>query len=208
MSQARLLIGAGVRCTDGDGGRLQRIIVDPVHNRLTHLAVKPDELQGGRLVPADLIASAGVEILLRCTTAEFARLEPAEESSPQHTASWPYAGDDRGGRFPAGVEGIERDTGYGNRTVTRDRIPDGGLEIRRGETVRATDGDAGRIQGLIIDLPEMYLTHLLAGVGRLFGRRQIAVPVGSVTGFGDGIQLNLTREQVEALPELVARPKA
>jgi hypothetical protein len=208
MAETRLLIGAVVRCTDGDLGRLQRIIVDPVHSRLTHLAVKPDELQGGRLVPADLIASAGVEILLRCTTAEFARLEPAEETSPQQTASWPYVSDEQGGRFPAGVEGIERDTGYGNRTVTRDRIPDGGVEIRRGETLHATDGDAGRIQGLIIDLPETYLTHLLAGVGRLFGRRQIAVPIGSVTGFGDGVQLNLAREQVRALPELVAHPKS
>jgi sporulation protein YlmC with PRC-barrel domain len=208
MTETRLLIGADVRYTDGDLGRLQRIIVDPVHNRLTHLAVKPDEFQGGRLAPAGLIASAGVDILLRCTTAEFARLEPAEESSPQHTASWPYVSDERGGRFPAGVEGIERDTGYGNRTVTRDRIPDGGVEIRRGETLHATDGDAGRVQGLIIDLPETYLTHLLAGVGRLFGRRQIAVPIGSVTGFGDGIQLNLSQEQVRALPELAAHPKS
>lgn len=208
MTETWLLIGADVRCSDGGRGRLQRIIVDPVRNRLTYLDVRSDELHGGRLVPADLIASAGVEILLRCTTADFARLESAEETSPQHTASWPYGSDERGGRFPAGVEGIERDTGYGNRTVTRDRIPDGGVEIRRGETLHATDGDAGRIQGLIIDLPGAKLTHLLAGVGRLFGRRQIAVPIGSVMGFGDGIQLNLTRELVHALPQLAAHPKS
>ena len=206
MTETRLLFGTDVRCTDGACGRLQRVIVDPLHNQLTHLAVKPDGLQGGRLVPADLIASADTEIQLRCTTAEFARLESAEETSQQHTASWPYASDERGGRFPAGVEGIERDTGYGNRTVTRDRIPDGGAELRRGETLHATDGDAGRIQGLIIDLPEAFVTHLLVSAGRLFGRRQLAVPIGSVTGFGDGIQLNLTREQVQALPGIAARP--
>jgi hypothetical protein len=206
MTQTRLLIGADVRCADGGRGRLHRIIVDPVHHRLTHLAVKPDELQPGRLVPAHLIASADAEVLLRCTTAEFARLEPAEETSPPHTASWPYVSDERGGRFPAGVEGIERDTGYGNRTLTRDRIPDGGVELRHGETLHATDGNAGRIQGLIVDLPAAYLTHLLAAVGRLFGRRRIAVPVESVTGFGDGVQLRLTREQVQALPEPAAHP--
>lgn len=207
MTETRLLIGTDVRCTDGACGRLQRIIADPLHNRLTHLAVKPDGMGGGRLVPAGLIASAATEIHLRCTTAEFARLEPAEETSPQHTASWPYASDEPGGRFPAGLEGIERDTGYGNRTVTRDRIPDGGVELRRSETLHATDGEAGSIQGLIIDLPESYITHLMASAGRPFGRRQFTVPIGSVTGFGDGIQLNLNREQVQALPRIAAHPK-
>ena len=80
MTDTRLLIGTDVRCTDGACGRLQRIIADPLHARLTYLAVRPDGLAGGRLVPADLIASAAAEIHLRCTTA-------------QHTASWPYASD-------------------------------------------------------------------------------------------------------------------
>jgi len=207
MTETRLLLGIDVHCADGACGRLQRVILDPLHNRLTHLAVKPDGLQGGRLVPANLIASTSTGILLRCTTAEFARLEPAEETSQQHRASWPYASDERGGRFPAGIEGIERDTGYGNRTVTRDRIPDGGVELRRGETLHATDGDEGRIQGLIVDLPEAYITHLLANSGRLFGQRQLTVPIESVTGFGDGIQLNLTRRQVRELPGIAAHPK-
>jgi sporulation protein YlmC with PRC-barrel domain len=204
MNATQLLIGTDVRCTDGVCGRLRRLIVDPGDgggNRLTHLAVRPAGLGGGRLVPADLVAMAGREIQLFCNTAGFEALEAAEETSQERSASWPYAGEEPGGRFPTGVEGIERDTGYGNRTFTRDRIPPGGVEIHRGEAVYATDGTVGRMQGLIVDLPDAHISHLVLSKGQLFDRKRIAVPVESVTNFGDGIQLDLTKEQVRALPD-------
>lgn len=202
MNDTRLLLGARVRCTDGACGRLRRAIIDPNDKRLSYLAVGPDGPQGGRLVPASLAASAGAEIQLRCTLDEFAHLELDKETSRHHTASWPYSGDEPGGRFPAGVEGIERDTGYGNRTVIRDRIPEGGVELRRGELVYGIDREVGRIQGLIIEIPSALLTHLLLSRGRLFGRRSISVPIGAVTGFRDGVQLDWTVEQVQALPAI------
>jgi hypothetical protein len=204
MTTTRLLIGTDVRCTDGGCGRLRRLIVEPGDHdsRLTHLAVRPTGVGGGRLVPAELIASAGREtIQLFCNTAGFEALEAAEETSQERTASWPYSGEEPGGRFPLGVEGIERDTGYGNRTFTRDRIPPGGVEVHRGEAVYATDGTVGRMQGLIVDLPDAHLTHLVLSKGQLFDRKRIAVPAVSVTNFGDGIQLDLTKEQVRALPD-------
>ena len=200
MNDTRLLFDTGARCTDGACGRLQRAIIDPGQEaRLTYLAVGPDGLPGGHLVPASLVSSADAEVLLRCTLAEFARLESDKETSWQHTASWPYSSDAPGGRFPAGVEGIERDTGYGNRTFIRDRIPEGGVELRRGTLVYGVDREVGRIQGLIIELPGALLTHLLVSRGRLFGRRSFSVPIGVVTGFGDGVQLDWTAEQVRTL---------
>ena len=202
MTETQLLFGGKVRCADGPAGRLHRAVVAPEDGALTHLAVKPDGLQGGRLVPAALIAYAqGEEIRLGCMIAEFVRLEAAEETAEQHTASWPYAEDEQPGRFPSGFEGVERDTGYGNRTVIRDRIPDGGVEVHRGEIVSATDGEAGRLLGLVIDLPDTHVTHLLLSRGRLFGgRTRIAVPIANVTNFGDGIQLNLTTQHLRTLP--------
>ena len=199
MSETQFVIGTTVRCTDGVCGRLQRIIIDAVGNRLTYLAVKPDGSPAGRLVPADRVESVGTEILLRSSAAEFAQFEAAEETAPQHQASWPYSPLDLSGRFPAGVEGVERDTGYGNRTPTRDRIPAGGLEVRRGEPVYATDGEIGRVQGLSIDLQDRHLIRLLLDKGHLWGRTRFTIPVGSVDGFGDGIQLDLTKEQVREL---------
>lgn len=202
MTEKQLIIGAEVRCTDGVCGRLHRVVVDPAERRLTHLAVKQDGWQAGRLVPAEQVAAGGADILLRCTAAEFARFESAEVTAQEHAASWPYSAPELGGRFPAGVEGIERDTGYGNRTTIRDRIPAGGIEVRRGEIVYAADGEFGRARGLIIDVRDQHVTYLLVDKGQLWRRRRIAVPVESVTTFGDGIQLDLTRAQVRDLPRV------
>lgn len=209
MGEIRLTIGAEVRCTDGACGRLHRIIVEPGGDvTVTYLAVGPDAPHEDRLVPGDLITTAGPEILLQCAIAEFRRLEAAAETAPEHAASWPYPYPDRGpgGRYPFGVEGIERDTGYGNRTTTRDRIPDGGIEIRRGEPVYAVDGEAGRIRGLIVDLPDRLVTGLIVEGGHVHGRLpghrgRSVVPIESVRNFGDGVQLGLSRDAVHLLPQ-------
>jgi hypothetical protein len=35
----------------------------------------------------------------------------------------------------------------------------------------------------------------------MFGRKEVAIPVGAVTGVGeDGIRLNITKQQVQGLP--------
>lgn len=205
MAETQLTLGTEVRCTDGACGRLHRIIVGPggpgAGATLTHLAVGPDGLSDGRLVPARLIAGVDEHILLGCGIAEFGELEPATETAPEYTASWPYPEQGPGGRFPFGVEGIERDTGYGNRTTTRDRIPPGGAEIRRGEPVYAVDGQVGRIRGLFVDLRDRRVTRLLVESGHLGGHHaRIAVPAASVRTFADGVRLGLSREEVHHHP--------
>lgn len=210
MGETRLIIGTEVRCTDEARGRLRRIIVEPCPSmpissgaRLTHLAVGPDALSEGRLVPARLIGWADANgVMLSCSCAEFGRLEAATETSPEHSASWPYPQEGPGGRFPFGLEGVERDTGYGNRTTTRDRIPPGGVEIHRGEPVYAIDGEAGRMRGLIVDLPGGLVTGVLVESGHFPGRRgRIIVPADAVADFGDGVRLGISREQVHRLAQ-------
>jgi hypothetical protein len=74
-------IGSEVSCSDGVCGELGRVVVDPVAKTLTHLVVEPKHASGvGRLVPVDLVDSAGQEIRLRCSSAEFDALEHAEET--------------------------------------------------------------------------------------------------------------------------------
>jgi hypothetical protein len=34
----------------------------------------------------------------------------------------------------------------------------------------------------------------------VFGRRQVAIPISAVTGVFDGVQLNITKQQVQDLP--------
>ena len=43
------------------------------------------------------------------------------------------------------------------------------------------------------------MSHVLLQEGHLFGRREVAIPIGAVTGVVDEVQLNLTKQQVENL---------
>ena len=44
------------------------------------------------------------------------------------------------------------------------------------------------------------VTHVLLQEGHVFGRKVVAIPIGVVTDVGeDGIQLNITKQQVKDL---------
>ena len=72
--------------------------------------------------------------------------------------------------------------------------------MRRGEHVHATDGHIGKVQGLVIDPESHHVTHVLLQEGHLWGRKEVAIPIGAVTGVDDGIRLNITKQQVQDLP--------
>lgn len=199
-------IGADASCADGVGGEVRRVVVDPVARAVTHLVVEPKHRQGlGRLVPLDLVDATAGEIRLHCTLAEFEKLDSAEEMQfvpgssgyaaygPEQVISWPYYGLGGPG-MPGG--------GAGNvsQTVTYDTVPLGEVEVRRGEHVHATDGSIGKVQGLVIDPGSYHVTHVLLQEGHLWGRREVAIPIGAVTGVDDGIHLSITRQQVQDLP--------
>ncbi len=204
-------IGSEVSCSDGVCGELGRVVVDPVAKALTHLVVEPKHGSGeGRLVPVDLVDAAGEEIRLRCTSAEFDALEHAEETKflpgasgqwgygEGQIVSWPYYGLGMGGMGMGGM-------GLGNmnagpQVVTRDRVPVGDVEVRRGEHVHATDGDIGRVQGLVVDPADRHVTHVLLDEGHLWGKKEVAIPISAVTGVEEGVRLNLSKDELADLP--------
>jgi len=202
-------IGSDVSCSDGSCGELKRVVIDPVAKALTHLVVEPKNgAAEGRLVPMDLVDSAGEEIRLTCSTAEFDALESAEETKflsgasgqwayrPEHMLFWPYYGLGMGGM---GM-GMGMGMGAGPLTVTRDRVPVGEVAVRRGEHVHATDGAIGRVQGLIVDPADHHVTHVLLDEGHLWGKKEVAIPIGAVTGVEDGVRLSLSKDEVADLP--------
>ena len=71
----RFFFGAAVDCTDGHYGRVHLMVVDTDGRVLTNLAVEPGQWRGGRLVPVDLVDSAGIQVRLRCTRADFESLQ-------------------------------------------------------------------------------------------------------------------------------------
>ena len=90
--------------------------------------------------------------------------------------------------------------GNSQQTVTYDSVPLGEVEIRRGDQVHASDGDIGRVQGLVIDPGSHGVTHVLLQEGHLWGRKDVAIPIRAVASTGDGIRLTITKREVGDLP--------
>ena len=90
-------LGASASCTDGHCGEVVRTILDPATRTITHLVIEPRHRGAeGRLVPLHLVDAAGGEIRLRCSLAEFERLEPAEEVDLVDDAGYGSAGSVQG----------------------------------------------------------------------------------------------------------------
>jgi sporulation protein YlmC with PRC-barrel domain len=199
-------IGADVSCNDGHCGQVRCVVIDPVAEEVTHLVVEAEHRVGlGRLVPLDLIDTAGADIALHCDLAAFEKLDLAEETQfmpgsfayatygPGQAVSWPHYG-----LGPIGGLG----TGNAAQAVTYDTLPLGEVAVHRGEPVHASDGEIGRVQGLVIDRVSHHVSHVLLQEGHLWGRKDVAIPIRAVTGLDGGIRLNLTKEQVEDLPSV------
>ena len=207
----RFRIGAEVVGTDGTCGELTGVIIDPVARALTHLVVTPRHHRGfGRLVPLDLIESDGDPIRLSCTAAQFLGLDEGEEAhflpAADQTSSggaynWP--------RFELGPAGGRSESGMGapgfghatkHEAIASDRVPVGEVDVHRGDPVHASDGFIGSVEGLIVDPADHHVTHVLLGEGHLFKRKQVAIPIGAMTSRDQEIRVELTKEQIEALP--------
>jgi sporulation protein YlmC with PRC-barrel domain len=198
-------IGAKATCTDGECGEVTRIVVDPAARAITHLVVEPKHRHdAGRLVPVDIVDAAKSVLRLRCTLAEFAMLDPAEE-----TQFLPGNSDDPGYDRDQALSWAYDDLAAGPGTagsvasvpqpVVYDFVPLGEVEVRRGDHVHAADGEIGRVQGLVVDQRSHSVTHVLLQEGHLWGRKDVAIPIDAVTGVADGIRLDITKQQVQDL---------
>jgi sporulation protein YlmC with PRC-barrel domain len=186
--ETEFAMGATASCADGPGGKVTRVIIDPATETVTHLVIEPKHRMGlGRLVPLDLVDSTAGEIRLRCTVDEFGKLEPAQETE--------LIDDVTGG---LGLGGLNAPPPA--PVIVQDVVPLGEADVDRGEPVHALDGEIGRVQGLLVDPDDHRVTHVLLEEGHLWGRKKVSIPVSAVTGVANGIQLSLTKKQVEDLP--------
>ena len=142
-------------------------------------------------MPVDLVDNTAGQVSVRCTLAEFDRLEHAAER-----------------KVVTGMEGVGGGlvgTGFEPspgqpRTVVEDLVPLGESDVGPGERVHAVDGEIGRVQGFLVDPGDRRATHVLLKEGHLWGRKEVAIPVSAVTGYDGGIRLNITKQQVAELP--------
>ena len=208
-----LVIGDGAVCSDGYRGELRAVVIDPAARAMTHVVVEPEGRRGlARLVPLDLVDAAPgqSQIRLRCNEAEFMKLDAAEETLAEFVLGYqvpvqllPPGWRDAGGPIAEGAA-IPRIP----EKETIDVIPPGEVEERQGGHVHATDGDVGQLRALRVDPANRQVTHVLIRGGHLLARKDVAIPFSSVTGFDDGIQLSITRQQVHDLPPADSGPSA
>ena len=209
-----LRIGAVAVTSDGYRGEVRAAVIDPVAAVVTHLVVEPVGRSGlARLVPLSLaeaeadtddydVRAAPGKLRLRCTEAEFKNLDGAEETLAEFAVGQTVPVQ----LLPPGWRGTGEPVARGGDIAripereTVDVIPPGEVEEHHGDHVHATDGEIGRVEGLIIDPDNHQVTHVLLQDGHLWGHKEVAIPIGAVTDAEIGIRLNLSKEQVENLP--------
>ena len=201
-------IGAEASASDGVCGEVSRLVMDPVALTVTHLVIEPKHRRdSGRLVPVHLVDTTTGQIRLRCTTAEFDKLDPAEEIDQVEGLDYgggygqaeAVQGYGMGGIGATGM-GIGMGVGHNTPVVVQDVVPLGEVDVQRGESVHALDGEIGKVKGFLVDPDDNRVTHVLLQEGHLWGRKEVSIPISAVTGVDAGIRLNITKKQVEDLP--------
>jgi hypothetical protein len=192
----RFTIGARVDATDGRCGSLIHMIVDPTTESLSHLAVQPGHhAERARLVPVDLVAGVEDEVIrLSCTTKRFELLDAAEDIEVLSSAELLAA--ERGG--------FSLPLGHHFQSRFSDVVPTGEVAVR-GDAVHAKDGWIGAVEGLVIDPASDQVTHVILQEGHVWGRKEVAIPIGGASRVGNEIRVDLTKEEIEALPPVSHR---
>jgi len=150
------------------------------------------------LVSLALIDFSSAGILLKCTSAEFDTLDHAEETQflPGTGGRAAYVA---GRPLPEPYEGLVDVIGEVPQAVTYDTIPRGEVELRGDDPVEATDGEIGRVRGLVVDRGSGHVVYLLVHESHVWGRRELAIPIEDVAVIADGIRLNIAKGEVQKM---------
>jgi sporulation protein YlmC with PRC-barrel domain len=207
----QLGLGIPVRCGDEIVGTVADVVIHPETRRLTHLVVETRDKQA-RLVPVELVVQAegpegAREVSLTCTPTELSGREPIRvfaylDEAPAVDAS-----------SEVGITTLLSTPSYGvtefgdydpSMGLIYDRVPKGEAEIRRSSAVFSRDDHyLGHVDGFVVD--DERVTHVVLARGHLWGTRDITIPIDAVDRIDtDSVTLNLSKEEVGALPALHA----
>ena len=210
----KLELQSPVRCVDGPFGELAVVVINPTRRRVTHLVVEPHPDGPARFVPIGLVAREDgrtTTVSLQCTVEE-ARLLPHVREFVHLRLGESLADDPD---WDVGIENVlafpyyRGYAGFGpepldfeqSLSMTYDRVPKGEVEIRRASEVVSSDGRRlGHVDGFLVGGDDQ-ITHLVLERGHLWGRRDVVIPIGSVSRVvTDSVALRLTKDEVGALP--------
>lgn len=196
-------------------GRINRFILDPATNEVTHVVIQQGWLlPEDKVVPFEMIASDEDPIVLR-EDIDFDELPSFEETH------FVRVDDDLRGRGPAGDPVYQFSPGYywypmhpnlGYSPVglgynplpaaeTTRNIPDNTVPLKEGTDVISSDGEhVGDVERLFVDPDSSRTTHFLISQGLLFKDRKL-VPMDWVTSVEeDKVHLAVPSRLLERLP--------
>jgi uncharacterized protein YrrD len=193
-------LDARVECTDETCGRITHVVLKSDTREVTHIVVQENGVfNPPRVVPISLVEGSTPErVQLHCTHDElgtfpsFTETEFVQTEMPGYV-NGPYS---MPTYYPA-IQPVE---------IEHEMIPQGELALRRGARVLATDGQIGRVDGVLVDPKTEDVTHLVLRQGHLWAARDIAVPVSEIADMDeDEVRIKLDKEGVEALPSIPLR---
>lgn len=203
MAEVTLAIGAAAACRDGFPAELKGLVVDPRTRAVTHLVIEPEHAQGlARLVPLDHADAAADPIGLRYTEAEFKDLSPAEETLaefvPGYEVPVQLLPPGQGWRPADGPVAAGGTIPQIREMETVPLVPETEVEESGGDHVHATDGPVGQFHGLRVNPDNGEVLAVLLK-RHPWGHAELAIPMGSVSGFEAGVQLSITKQEVKDL---------
>lgn len=196
-------INAEVSCHGTKCGTVVCVIVEPIHEKMTHFVVKESHFPYiERLVSLKHILSSDSEsIILGCTAEELSDMEQfieyefvrGEEAHLDYSSNGYW-------RLPLSAP---------DPSVMRllhENMPVGETALHQGAKVFARDGHVGKLDEFLIDSQKNgRITHIVLREGHLWGAKNVTVPVAEITRTDEeGIHLSLSKDEIEKLPSLKA----
>lgn len=197
-------LNANVICSDSACGISTSVIVNPVTHKVTHIVVDDESLPANptRLVPIENVASTTPDqITLSCSKDDVAHMRPFIVTRfIQQSAS----GQAYGSGMAYHSQYVVNNTAYDS--VLERQIPGEELAVFCGMLIKATDGEVGALDELVLDPKDGEITHLQMREGHLWGKKDVAIPVSEVQFVDrDTIYLKLDKNAVKALPAVPVR---
>ncbi len=204
--QMDIPIHASVQCVDGPDGHVDRIIVDPVSQTITHIVVREVGLLGASvMVPvADVTQSSPAMVHIRLLKAQLGAMPVfIEESHVLATHDQMNMGYTRYGSYASGsiVYPVQPGSDATDFVIIDSTIPEGKIAVKPGDYVEATDGRVGHVEEFLMDPGSNAITHLVLREGHFWGRKYVTIPLAGIAQISeDGVRLKLSKAQIEALP--------
>jgi uncharacterized protein YrrD len=203
--------GARVLTLDGkEAGHIDRVVIDPRTNEVTHLMVRRGLLQRqDKVIPISVVTTGPNEVLSVHVRSDDLELLPDYQEEQYVQADKAGEGDNPSAvylypPYPGGVPGIAT---YSPAYVAKTHlnIPVAAVALKEGAKVIARDKkEVGHIAQVLMSTPADQVTHFLITKGFLVKENRL-IPVGWVDRLAENeVHLAIDSNIVERLPVVEA----